>query len=346
MRTTAFASLLLLAVTAYAQTAFTVGTATAKPGEVAYGAIDVPAGVDAGTSIPVAVINGAHDGPVIAFVAGSHGTEYASIVALTRLIARIDPKTLIGKAIVVPLVNVASFQQMTVHLNPIDHKGMNGNWPGDPKGTQTMRALAILADQVVKRAGAIVDLHGGDLDEELVPYSYWFRTGNKTLDTIDRGLALDFGLKRVIIEDLDMKNPSSAKTLSGYALSLGKEVVVAEAGHNGTVEAKDVNALIDGCLNVLGALKMIQHKPHRAENPQWVGSGSRIQAAAPGMWYPAVPGGAAVQKGELLGKMPAYLGRPVSEVHSPLAGIVTFIRPVPSTWKGATLANVAPIVKP
>lgn len=345
MRKAAFV-IFLIAISAYAQAPFTVGTATAKPGEMAYGQIDVPPGVDAGTSIPVAVINGAHDGPVIAFVAGSHGTEYASIVALTRLITRIDPKALVGKAIVVPLVNVASLEQMTVHLNPIDHKSMNGQYPGDAQGTQTQRALAAIVDQVVKPAGAIVDLHGGDLDEELVPYSYWFRTGNAALDAATKALALDFGLDRVILEDLDMKNPSSAKTLSGYSLSLGKEVVVAEAGHNGTVEAKDVNALIDGCLNVLGALKMIPRKPHRAEHPQWVGSGSRIQAAAPGMWFPAVHGGAAVKKDELLGKMTDYLGRPVNEVRSPTAGIVTFIRPVPSTWKGATLANVAPIVTP
>src|SRR5213078_428100 len=64
---------------------FVVGTASAARGTVAYGELKVPAGSDAATSIAVVVVNGAKPGPVVAFVAGSHGTEYASIVALTRL---------------------------------------------------------------------------------------------------------------------------------------------------------------------------------------------------------------------------------------------------------------------
>ena len=78
---------------------FTVGTATAARGQTAYGQIVVPAGVDSGLKIPVAVINGAKPGKVAAFVAGSHGTEYASIVAMQRLIPRIDARALTGTVI-------------------------------------------------------------------------------------------------------------------------------------------------------------------------------------------------------------------------------------------------------
>src|SRR5439155_9554590 len=46
---------------------FTVGTATAARGQTAYGQIVVPAGVDSGLKIPVAVINGAKPGKVAAF---------------------------------------------------------------------------------------------------------------------------------------------------------------------------------------------------------------------------------------------------------------------------------------
>ena len=129
-----------------------VGTASARRGQVAYGAIRVPAGVDSATDLPIAVVNGTRPGPVVALVAGSHGTEYTSIVALTRIIGQLDPRTISGTVIVAPLLNVASFTQMTVHLNPVDGKGMNGQYPGDPAGTQTQRALAAVADQVVKPA--------------------------------------------------------------------------------------------------------------------------------------------------------------------------------------------------
>ncbi len=209
----------LLTCSALAQETFTLGSATARRGQTAYGALDVPAGSDAATSIAVAVVQGIRRGPVVAFIAGSHGTEYASSVALTRLIERIDPKTLAGTVIIAPLLNVASFEQMTVHLNPVDKKGMNGQYPGDANGTQTQRALALVADQIVKRADMIIDLHGGDLDEDLVPYSYWMRSGNGALDTSSRALVLAFGLDRIIVNDVDLKNAASTRSLSGYALS-------------------------------------------------------------------------------------------------------------------------------
>ncbi|HKT50405.1 MAG TPA: hypothetical protein VJV96_08905, partial [Candidatus Angelobacter sp.] len=70
---------LFSAAQAVSQTNFTVGSATAAPGQKAFGVIDVPARADAGTSIPVAVFHGAKPGPVLALVSGLHGTEYASI---------------------------------------------------------------------------------------------------------------------------------------------------------------------------------------------------------------------------------------------------------------------------
>ena len=67
-----------------------VGTASAKEGQKATGFIQVAAGVDAGTNIPVIVINGAKPGPKLAIVAGAHGTEYASIIALEKLARAIN----------------------------------------------------------------------------------------------------------------------------------------------------------------------------------------------------------------------------------------------------------------
>ena len=87
MRTLTFVVVMSVVVAAQSPTV-TVGTASAKPGDVAYGALQVPQGSDVATTMAVAVVHGAKPGPVVAFVAGSHGTEYASIVALTRLIAR------------------------------------------------------------------------------------------------------------------------------------------------------------------------------------------------------------------------------------------------------------------
>jgi uncharacterized protein len=90
---------------------FSVGTATATPGQKQTGFLEVPAGVDAATNIPVIVINGEKRGPVLALVSGAHGTEYTSIIAIERLINLLDPSQIAGTVTLVPLVNIQSFEQ-------------------------------------------------------------------------------------------------------------------------------------------------------------------------------------------------------------------------------------------
>ncbi len=331
---------------AHAQDApFTVGTASAARGSVAYGELKVPAGSDAGSSIAVAIVNGAKPGPVVAFVAGSHGTEYASIVALTRLTSRLDPKILSGTVIIAPLLNVASFEQMTVHTNPVDKKGMNANYPGNLSGTQTERALALVAEHIVKPSSVIIDLHGGDLDEDLRPYSYWIRTGNEAQDKASRELVEVFGLDHSILRDIDVANPASIRSLSGYALAQGKTTIVAEAGRSGLVLPEDVDALVDGSLNVLSSLKMTARPATRRANPLvFVTTGSRVAAEGAGMFFAKAKRNTLVKEGDVIGETTDYVGRITGQVKSPATGLITFIRGVPSMWQGATLANVSPVL--
>src|SRR5216684_4679180 len=343
------ASLLFAAAPAFTQqrdasATVTVGTAAARRGQTAYGVIRVPAGTDSATSLPIAVINGAHPGPVLALVAGSHGTEYTSIVALTRFIRQLDPRAISGTVIVAPLLNVASFTQMTVHVNPVDGKGMNGQYPGDPAGTQTQRVLASVAEQVVKPADVVVDLHGGDLDEDLRPYSYWFRSGQPAQDSASRALALAFGLDHIIVRDFDLADPASRRNLGGYAMSLGKTVLVAEAGRSGTVAPGELQLLIDGVLNVMGALRMLDRPVRPVERPVWLDASTRIAADSACMFFATVGRGTYVAEGMTIGYTTDYLGRATGDVRSPAAGVVTFIRGVPSTWKGATLVTIGRVL--
>lgn len=323
---------------------FTVGAATATRGAMATGVILVPAAGDSGLRIPVAVIHGARPGPVVAFVAGSHGTEYASIVALQRLIPRLDARRVAGTVIVAPLLNIASFEQMTPHLNPIDRKGMNGQYPGDESGTQTQRALALVTREIVAPSDVVVDLHGGDLDEDLRPYSYWFRGGRPAQDSAGLALALAFGLDHVNVTDVNPDAPAAGRSLSGQALVRGKIVLVAEAGRSGIVAPGDVDALVNGCLNVLGSLHVIERRVRSLQHPVWLGGGARVAADSAGMFFAAVGRDAHVKQGDVVGYTTDYLGRRMGDIRAPVAGLVTFIRGVPSMWPRATLVNVAPIL--
>jgi predicted deacylase len=342
---------IVLAATAAAQqqraaaATFTVGTATAQRGTTAMGTIAVPAGSDSALDIPVAVIHGARPGPTIAFVAGSHGTEYSSIIAMQRLIPRIDATQLAGTVIVVPIVNIPSWTSMTPHINPVDRRGMNASYPGDPNGTQTQRALALITSDVVAPADVVVDLHGGDLDENLRAYSYWFRGGRAAQDSAGRKLIMAFGLDHVIVTDVDPSAPNAGRSLSGQALVRGKTVLVAEAGRSGVVAPGDVTALVEGSLNVLAALHMLDRKYTPVRRPVWLdGAGARIAADSAGVFIASVDRDTRVKKGQLLGYTTDFLGRKTGDVRSPIDGLVTFIRGVPSMWPRATLVNVLPVL--
>jgi predicted deacylase len=319
---------------------FTVGTATARRGEVAFGAIVVPPGVDSGYAIPVAVVHGARPGPVLALVAGSHGTEYASIIALTQLIGRLDPKAIAGTVIVVPLVNLASFEQRVPHLNPVDRKNMNRFYPGNPNGTQTERASYLITREVVEQSDHLIDLHGGDLDESLRPYSYWTLTGNASQDSSAKRMVLAFGLDHIIISTDRPKDPAASRYLENTATTRGKPSITVEAGYAGTVMPADVNALIDGCLNVMGYLKLLDRPVRPVARPIWFGRLVTVTSDSSGIFHPLARRDHRVAAGATLGYVTDYLGRKLIDIKTPEAGLVLYLNAQPTILKGGTIASI------
>jgi predicted deacylase len=341
---TGLALTLLLSVAGRAAD-ITVGTATARTGQKATGFLRVPAGVDAASNIPVIVINGAKPGPTLALVAGSHGTEYASIIALQKLAQSVDPAVVSGALIVVPLVNPASFAQKVPHLNPVDGKSMNRLFPGKADGTQTERASWAIAQQVVEKCDYLIDLHGGDLDENLHRYSYWANTGKEALDATSRALVLAFGLDHIIIQDYRPSGPNplsagATASLSRYAERLGKPAVVAEAGHAGTTNSEDVDALLQGSLSVMRHLKMLAGAPVPVEHPLWIARITVLTSEQDGVFYPLAGPEAYVKQGMRIGYVTDYFGSKVWDAIAPVSGVIVYIGAVPSMSKGNTVAYI------
>jgi uncharacterized protein len=324
----------------------TVGTAAAAPGQKATGYIQVPAGVDAAVNIPVIVVNGAKPGPVLALIAGAHGTEYASIIALQKLAQAVDAAELSGALLIVPLVNPASFEQKVPHLNPADGKNMNRFYPGRADGTQTDRASWAITKQVIEKCDYLIDLHGGDLDENLRQYSYWAQTGKSSQDSVSRGMVLAFGLDHIIIQDFrpTAPNPSGATTITRYASSIGKPCVTAEAGHAGTTNAEDVEALVQGSMNVMRHLRMLPGKAPRVEHPLWIGKISVVSSERDGAFYPLASPEGYVGKGMRIGYVTDHFGSRIWDATAPVSGVIVYICSVPSMKKGNTIAYIGELV--
>jgi len=322
------------------QTAFRLGTASAAPGEKATGYLEVPAGVDAGTNIPVVVVNGPRPGPVLALVSGAHGTEYASILALERVIAELDPAQLSGTVMVLPLVNIASFLQKVPHVNPVDAKSMNRFFPGKADGTQTERASYLITKEVVDRCNYLIDYHGGDLDESLRPYAYWGPTGRAEQDRISREMVLAFGLNHIIIWRERPTDPAATRYLDNTASVRGKPSIVVEAGHAGTSETDDIELLVTGTWSTMRKLKMLPGEPLFMENPVWLEKTVEVTSEQTGIFYPLVKRSGYVEAGMKLGYVTDYFGKTIYVARAPVAGIILHVCAVPSMKKGDNIANI------
>jgi hypothetical protein len=247
--------------------------------------------------------------------------------------------------ILVPLVNVASFEQKIAHVNPVDGKSMNRFYPGKADGTQTERASFLMTREVVDQCDHLIDLHGGDLDESLRPYAYWTVTGNMAQDQVSREMLLAFGLDHIIVSADRPKDPAASRYLENTASTRGKPSITAEAGHAGTTDPDDIAALVSGCVNVMRYLRMIPGAAAVIENPVWIERAVAVASEQTGIFAPLVKRGAYVQAGMKIGYVTDYVGKVLYEARAPESGVILFIRAVPSMTKGETVASIGVVRK-
>lgn len=320
-----------------ASDAFHVGTASADPGHVSRGVISVPAGADAGYDIPVIVVNGSRPGPTLALVGGLHGAEFASIVALQKFSTQVDPARLAGRVIIVPLVNVAGFEGVTRHLNPVDGKNMNRVFPGMPNGTQSERAAHAVATEVIGRADYVVDYHGGDLDEAQQPYAYWIRSGRADLDDAEYGMLRAFGSPFLIKFDATKVKPQNSRLLPLLAVSLGKPTITVDAGRAGTYQKADLDQLIAGTRNLMAHLKMLAGPERPSKDAVLIERFVYVNSEMSGTFFPLVAYGQRVDKGQKIGYVTDRYGMAAWDVISPVSAVVLYLNSTPSAVKGEQL---------
>jgi predicted deacylase len=322
-----------------AQDVLAVGTASAKRGQAVTGWIDVAAGSDAGTRLPVTVVHGARPGPVLALVAGTHGYEYTSVLALPRVRARLDPGRMSGSVILLHMSNPPAFYGRRVYEGP-DGKNLNRAYPGRRDGTISERIAEAVTREVVDRATHLVDMHCGDGNESLRPYSYASVTGRQALDDAAREMALAFGLDHIVVVRERPTDPASSVYLETTAILRGKPAITTESGGLGLTDEPSVAAHESGALSVIAHLGIQDAPSVRVAHPVWVDRGEVLRAKATGVWYPAVEKMQSVAAGTLLGRVRDPFGAVLEEVRAPFAGEVLYVVATPPVTEGEPLAFI------
>ena len=301
----------------------TVGPVTARAGEMRSGFLEVAAGVDSATRIPITIVRGRQPGPTLALVAGTHGSEVAPVIALQRLRAQLDPAELKGTVLLVHVANMPSYLGRTIYYSPLDRKNLNRVYPGKADGTVSQRIAAVITREIIERADYLVDIHSGDGNESLRPYTYWSQLGvSPRVDSVAREMALAWGNDHIVIDNERPLDPQAS-------------VYTQNTAH------------LRGTLRLLRYLRMLPGTVELVDHPVWLDKTEVLRSPGTGIWYPLVERGQTVQKGTILGRLTDFFGETLAEIRAPFAGEVLYIVGTPAMSQGEPLGMVGrPVAEP
>ncbi len=339
-------ALLAIAGAADAREVSQLGTLRADAGQAVSGYLEVPALNDAGARIPVSLVRGAGDGPVLALIAGTHGYEYPGITALQRLRQSIDPQALRGTLLLVHIANPPSFYGRTIYTSPADGKNLNRVFPGRADGTLSERIAHAITTEVIAKADFLVDLHAGDGNEALRPYIYMPVTGDARLDAATRGMALAFGIDHIVIDATRIAPPDASQFVDMTALSRGIPAMTTETGQLGLNDEHHIALAEHGIQNLMRHLGMLEGAAQPNPGVVWLKDYKVITSPANGIFRATVRDGYAVAEGGLLGELFDPFGARIGEVRAPFAGVVNYVIGTPPAVEGQPLAMVSRIASP
>ncbi len=308
-----------------------VGTASAEPGDVASGRLAIGESRDGSpVALPVAVVEGADEGPTIYLQAASDGDELNGVGVLQRLLPRIDPTELAGTILVVGVVNYFGFQQ-AVHRNPVDDTKLNRVYPGDPDGSTSER-IAHATFEVATRADYILDLHQGStsrmIDEARIRCGRHHRLHDECLE-----LAKAFGAGHV----LDQKGPDGQ--LARVAVDEGIPTIDPELGGSVGWNEQSIERGVEGVLNVLGFYDFLDREVET--EPQTRATGfDRYTAPAGGLIRFAKDLGDSVERGDRLFHVTDVFGSVKDEVVADAGGVFWRSRRLPQVATGEYVCSV------
>ncbi|PYO68389.1 MAG: succinylglutamate desuccinylase [Gemmatimonadetes bacterium] len=318
-----------------------IGSAAARPGEKGSGFVDVPAGVDSGTRVPLTIVRGKDPGPTLALIAGTHGDEVAPVIALQRVRRELDPVRLAGTVLLVHVANLPSFLRRTIYYSPIDGKNLNRVYPGKRDGTVSERIADAITREIIERADYLVDIHAGDGNESLRPYTYWSPLGlNARADSIARQMALAWGNDYIVIDTARPHDLRASVYTQNTAHLRGKPALTTEAGYLGVPAEDMVTRNVQGVFRLLRYLKMLPGEVELVRHPLWFDRSEVLRSPGTGIWYPLVERGHAVQKGAVIGVVTDFFGDTTAAIAAPFAGVMLYVVATPAISAGEPLGMV------
>ncbi len=255
-------------------------------------------------NIPITEIVGEGEKTAV-ILAGVHPGEYTAIAACSVLVERLTHANVLGTIKIVHCANIPGFFAKVSAANPVDGKNLNRAFPGDKHGTITQKIAYALEEELFFGADMLLDLHGGDLHEDLMPMAVYAVNCSEAVRETARNIAESFGFGHVAGMDFP-------PTTIGRGAALGIPSVVTFLGGRGLVIDEEVETYANGVINALTASGFVGGEVKRFDN-SYFNRLAPFTANVSGLWRPCVSPGDFVTKNQLIGTITDFFGDTLTE---------------------------------
>ena len=283
--------------------------------------------------IPVMVMRGLKDGPVLGVTAAVHGNELNGISVIQRLFNEVEVDELSGTIVGVPVVNVPAFVRKKRRFN--DGVDINHIMPGKANGNVSQVYAYRFMERFIKQIDYLLDLHTASTGRV---NSYYIRA-DMDLEKVKRMALLQNA-------DIIVHNPPSDGTLRGAADDLGIPAITLEVGNPSTFQKKLIRSGVDGVHNVLCDLGMVDDEIITTEkNTVLCDRSIWIYTDTGGLLTIPVDLRQIVKKGDLIASLRDIFGNKVKEYFAPEDGIVIGKSVSPVNQTGGRILHLGIIKK-
>jgi predicted deacylase len=288
---------------------------------------------------------GTSNGPHLLITGAVHGDEFEPILAIRRLIDLFGNRDDVvagfkGRVTLIPIVNEAAF--LRGHRCGDDGLDLARTCPGKPDGSLTEQTAFALSE-FIRSADNYIDLHTGGTELAVYPLTGYVMHANESVLDVQRQMARAFNLPVVW---------GTAANLEGRSLSVARDASVpaiyCEYLGAATCTPDGTEAYVQGCLNVLAELGMLDRRPpanrvrYVVENREPNSGHMQVCNPSPitGYFEANVQLGDAVRSGDPLGTVHSLDCMESLVIQATQSGIVLVLRTFPRVRAGESVGVV------
>lgn len=308
---------------------FVINQQPIAPGAKSLIRIPLP-GLHSETSVnlPVHVIHGKKEGPVLFVSAAIHGDEINGVEIIRRLLSMSSLKRLRGTLLAVPTVNVFGFDSHSRYLP--DRRDLNRCFPGKETGSLAGRIAHIFMSEVVAQSTLGIDLHTAAIHRDNLPQI-----------RADLSISPLESLSRAFSTPVLLHSAPPPGSLRHSAADTSVPVMVYEAGEALRFDEVSIRVGVRGVINVMKELGMITNtKPKKLKPPVLLRSSSWVRSPMSGILRSQVKLGDTVNKGDTLG----FISEPADQndcvIQSSYSGVIIGRTNIPLVYEGDALFHI------